>query len=36
MIDCKNSKAKRTADIKGDQDDGKEIKYEGNTIEVKL
>lgn len=32
MIDCKNGKVKHTADIKGNQDDGKKIKQEGNTV----
>lgn len=36
MIDCKRGKVKHTADIKGNQDDGKEIKWKGNTIEVTL
>lgn len=36
MIDGKGGEVKHTADIKGNQDDGKEIKWGGNTIEVTL
>lgn len=36
MIDCESGKLKRTADIKGNQVDGNEIKWKGNTIEGTL
>lgn len=36
MTDCESGKVKHAADIKGNQDDGKDIKWKGDTIEVTL